>query len=203
MKNQLRLLPRQWSLSENRSYYTNKRRFCEQNTRSCCLPALCHSLGAYIVRCLSGNETFLRNVSTKTVFFHTSLFLFYNPVTYCEVNIKLIKWNCIAMLRAKVTPFIAAPRRPPYWIIHCCYQIMSRERKLVQRLVNGLFWSRLSNLITIPDCLLLFRSQFLASQQIFFFQIPSFPHPLHGFSVVLPLFSFTVLERFLNILTSC
>ena len=55
----------------------------------------------------------------------------------------------------KVTPFIAAPRRLPYWIIHCCYQIMSRERKLVQRLVNGLFWSRLSNLITIPDWRLL------------------------------------------------
>ena len=30
---------------------------------------------------------------------------------------------------------------------------MSRERKFEQRLVNGLFWTRLSNLITILDCL--------------------------------------------------
>ena len=36
---------------------------------------------------------------------------------------------------------------------YCCYQMMSRVRKLVQRLVNDLFWSRLSKLITIPDCL--------------------------------------------------
>ena len=34
---------------------------------------------------------------------------------------------------------------------YCCYQMMSRERKLVQRLVNDLFLSRLSKLITIPD----------------------------------------------------
>jgi len=46
---------------------------------------------------------------------------------------------------------IATPRRPPCWIIHCCYQIMSRERKLVQWLVNSLFLSRLSKLIMIPD----------------------------------------------------
>ena len=32
-------------------------------------------------------------------------------------------------------------------------QIRSRERKFEQRLAPGLFWSRLSNLITIPDCL--------------------------------------------------
>ena len=32
-------------------------------------------------------------------------------------------------------------------------QIRSRERKFEQRLVSGLLWSRLSNLITIPDCL--------------------------------------------------
>ena len=31
-------------------------------------------------------------------------------------------------------------------------QIRSRERKFEQRLARGLFWSRLSNLITIPDC---------------------------------------------------
>ena len=30
-------------------------------------------------------------------------------------------------------------------------QIRSRERKFEQRLARGLFWSRLSNLITIPD----------------------------------------------------
>ena len=57
-------------------------------------------------------------------------------------------WCC-----EKVTPFIATPRRPPYWMIHCCYQIMSREQKLVQWLVNSLFWSRLSKLITVPDWL--------------------------------------------------
>ena len=32
-----------------------------------------------------------------------------------------------------------------------CYQMTSRERKLVQRLVNDLFLSRLSKLITISD----------------------------------------------------
>ena len=32
-------------------------------------------------------------------------------------------------------------------------QIRSRERKFEQRLARGLFWSRLSNLITIPDWL--------------------------------------------------
>ena len=37
---------------------------------------------------------------------------------------------------------------------YCCYQIMSRVRKLVRRLVNDLFWSRLSKLITIPDWLM-------------------------------------------------
>ena len=31
-------------------------------------------------------------------------------------------------------------------------QIRSRERKFEQRLARGLFWSRLSNLITIQDC---------------------------------------------------
>ena len=46
----------------------------------------------------------------------------------------------------KVTPFIAAPRRPPL-----NYTLLLRERKLVQRLVNDLFWSRLSKLI--PDWL--------------------------------------------------
>ena len=32
-------------------------------------------------------------------------------------------------------------------------QIRSLERKFEHRLARGLFWSRLSNLITIPDCL--------------------------------------------------
>ena len=32
-------------------------------------------------------------------------------------------------------------------------QIRSRERKFEQGLDRGVFWSRLSNLITIPDCL--------------------------------------------------
>ena len=55
-------------------------------------------------------------------------------------KINSMKLHCDVV--KKVTPFIAAPRRPPNWIIHCCYQMTSRERKLVQRLVNGLFWLR-------------------------------------------------------------
>ena len=58
-------------------------------------------LGTNIIRCLSENETFRCSFWTKTVFFHTSLFLFHNPVTYCEANIQLIKWNCIVMLWKK------------------------------------------------------------------------------------------------------
>ena len=116
-------------------------------------------LGTNIIRSLSENETFRSSFSTKTVFFHTSLFLFHNPVTYCGANIQLTKWNCIAMLWKKELLSTQRPRRPPNWITHCCYQIMSRERKLVQRLVNDLFWSRLSNLITIPDCLIFGRSE--------------------------------------------
>jgi len=46
-------------------------------------------LGTNIIRCLSENETFRCSFWTKTVFFHTSLFLFHNPVTYCEANIQL------------------------------------------------------------------------------------------------------------------
>ena len=42
LNKQLRQLPRNRSLSENRSYHIsiNKQRFCEQN--NCCLPSLCH-----------------------------------------------------------------------------------------------------------------------------------------------------------------
>ena len=79
-----------------------------------------------------------------------------------------MKLHCDVANMKKVTPFIAMPRWPPSWppyrIIHCCYQIMSREPKLGQRLVNGLFWSRLSKLITIPD---LIEKPFIAMTIIF------------------------------------
>jgi len=103
-------------------------------------------LGTNIIWCLSANKTFRSSFWTKAVFLHTSPFLFRNPVIYCEANIKLMNLMKLWCFE-KVTPFIATPRRPPYWIIHCCYQIMSRERKLVQWLVNSLFWSRLSKLM--------------------------------------------------------
>ena len=43
-------------------------------------------------------------------------------------------------------------------------QIRSRERKFEQRLARGLFWSRLSNLITIPDC---FKEKIVPKNAIF------------------------------------
>ena len=51
-----------------------------------------------------------------------------------------------------VTPFIAAPVDRHIELL--LLPNVSRERKLAQRLVNDLFWSRLSKLITIPDCLM-------------------------------------------------
>ena len=103
----------------------------------------CVILPRKIIWCLSGNDI-CSNVWRRQ-FSSTHLFLFHNPVAQYEANIKLTQW--------KVTTFIAAPRGPPYWIVNCCYQIMSHEQNFVQWLVNGLFWSRLSKVITILDCI--------------------------------------------------
>ena len=41
--------------------------------------------------------------------------------------------------------------RPPYWIHGRCLAIASRAQNFERRLANGLFYSELSKLITVPD----------------------------------------------------
>ena len=79
-----------------------------------------------------------------------------NTVIYCEMSFIKKKMPCTWVAVSCCTPFY-------FWkhldiVRHIEFknafpQIRSRERKFKQRLARGLFWSRLSNLITIPDWL--------------------------------------------------